>query len=50
MERLIAVAVTVHGTIIEEVEIICSITGFRRRLLVEHLGEGFYRSFELEPG
>ena len=50
MERLIDVEVTEHGTIIEELEIICSMTGFRRRLLVEHLGEGFYRSVELGPG
>jgi hypothetical protein len=50
MERLIDVEVTPYGTIVEELEIICSMTSFRWRLLVEHLGEGFYRSVELGPG
>jgi hypothetical protein len=50
MERLIDVEVTRHGTIIEEVEVVCRMTGFRLRLLVEHLGEGIYRSAELGPG
>ena len=50
LEKLVDVEVTRHGTIIEEVEIICCMTGFRRRLLVEHGDSGFYRSFELGPG
>lgn len=50
LERLIDVEVTRHGTIIEELEIVCCMTGFRLRLLVEHLGEGLYRSVELGPG
>ncbi len=50
MERLIGVRVTEHATVIEELEIVCCMTGFRRRLLVEHLGEGFYRCAELGPG
>jgi len=50
MERLLDIEVTMHGTIIEEIEIICCMTGFRRRFLIHHMGEGFYRSVELEAG
>jgi hypothetical protein len=50
MERLIDVEVTGHRTILEELEIVCHMTGFRRRLLVEHLGDGSYNSVELGPG
>ena len=49
VERLLDVEVTRYGTIIEEIEIICCMTGFGRRFLVEHIGEGFYRSAELTP-
>lgn len=50
LERLVDVEITEYGTLIEELEIVCCMTGFRMRLLVEHLGEGFYRSVELGPG
>ena len=50
MERLLEVEVTEHGTIIEEIELICTMTGFRRRFLLHHLGYGFFRSVELEAG
>ena len=50
MERLLDVEVTAYGTIIEEIELICTMTGFRRRFLVEHIGGGFYRSVELGAG
>jgi hypothetical protein len=50
MEKLLDVEVTRHGTIIEEIELICCMTGFRRRFLIHHIGEGFYRSVELEAG
>jgi hypothetical protein len=50
MERLLEVEVTEHGTIIEEIELICTMTGFRRRLLVHHIGEQFYQSVELFSG
>jgi hypothetical protein len=33
----------------EEIELTCTMTGFRRRFLVHHIGEGFFRSAELEP-
>jgi hypothetical protein len=33
----------------EELELICTMTGFRRRFLVHYLGEGFLRSVELGP-
>jgi hypothetical protein len=42
MENLVDAEVTRYGTIIEEIELICTMTGFRRRLLVEHSGDGFY--------
>jgi hypothetical protein len=48
MERLLDLQVTKYGTIIEEVELICCMTGFRRRFLIHHIGEGFFRSAELE--
>jgi hypothetical protein len=49
LERLLDIEVTRYGTIIEELEIACTMTGFRLRLLVEHLGEGYYRSVNLGP-
>ncbi len=50
LERLVDIEVTEYGTIIEEVELICTMTGFRRRFLVHHVGEGFSCSVELEAG
>jgi hypothetical protein len=50
MERLLDVEVTWRGTIIEELEIVYAMTGFRMRLLVEHFSDGSYRTLELEPG
>jgi hypothetical protein len=47
MERLVDVEVTRYGTIIEELELICTMTGFRRRVLVEYTLEGFWRSLEV---
>ena len=47
MERVINIEVTKYGTIIEEIELICCMTGFRRRLLVHHIGKGFFRSVDL---
>ena len=47
MERLIDIEVTRDGTIMEEAELICTMTGFRQRLLIHHIGEGFFRSVEL---
>ena len=48
VERLLEVEVTEQGTITEEIELICTMTGFRRRFLIHHIGEGFFRSVELE--
>ena len=48
MERLLEVEVTEQGTITEEIELICTMTGFSRRFLIHHIGEGFFRSVELE--
>jgi len=47
MERLLDIEVTEYGTIIEEIELICCMTGFKRRLLVEHLGAGNFGSMEV---
>jgi hypothetical protein len=48
VERLLDVEVTEYGTVTEEIELICCMTGHRRRFLVHHMGEGFSRSVELE--
>ena len=50
VERLVDMEVTEDGTVTEEIELICVMTGFRRRFLVHHIGEGFFRSVELEAG
>lgn len=47
VEILMDVEVTPYGTIIEEVQIFCTMTGFRRRVLVEHTIEGLCRSLEV---
>lgn len=47
MEILMDVEVSPYGTIVEEVEIWCTMTGFRRRVLVEHTIEGLRRSLEV---
>jgi hypothetical protein len=50
VEKLVDMEVTEDGTVTEEIELICTMTGFRRRFLVHHIGEGFFRSLELEAG
>jgi hypothetical protein len=49
MERLLEVEVGAYGTILEEIELICTMPGFRSRFLVHHIGEGFFRSVGLGP-
>jgi hypothetical protein len=50
LERLLDVeASEEYGTLTEEIELICTMTGFRRRFLIHHIGEGFFRSVELGP-
>jgi hypothetical protein len=49
LERLIDVEVSEYGAVTEEIELICTMTGFRRRFLVHHIREGFFRSVELGP-
>jgi hypothetical protein len=50
LERLLDIEVSEeYGTLTEEIELICPMTGFRRRSFVHHIGEGFFRSIELEP-
>ncbi len=50
MERLLDIEVGEYGTVTEEIELICTMTGFRRRVLIHHLGDGSFRSVELGPG
>jgi hypothetical protein len=50
LERLIDIEVTEYGTVTEEIELVCTMTGLRRRFLVHYLGEGFFRSLELGFG
>jgi hypothetical protein len=50
LERLADMEVNQDGTVTEEIELICTMTGFRRRYLVHHIGEGFFRSVELQAG
>ena len=47
MEILMDAEVTPSGTIVEEVMLICTMTGFRRRVVVEHTVEGLRRSLEV---
>jgi hypothetical protein len=48
MERLLEMEIGVDRTVTEEIELICTMTGFRRRFLTLYIGEGFFRSVELE--
>jgi hypothetical protein len=50
MERLVDLEITKYGTILEQLEIVYPMTGFRLRLLVEHLADGSYRTLNLDPG
>ena len=49
MERLLVIEITEYGTVTEEIELICTLTGFRRRFLIHHIGVGFFRSVALGP-
>ena len=44
---MVDMEVTENGSVTEEIELICCMTGFRRRFLIHHLGERFFRSVEL---
>jgi hypothetical protein len=48
MERLLEMEIGADGTVTEEIELVCTMTGFRRRFLTHYIGEGFFRSVELE--
>ena len=49
LEKLLDIEVGEHGTVTEEIELICTMTGFRRRFLFHHIGEGFLPSIDLGP-
>jgi hypothetical protein len=48
MEKLLDIELTPEGTVLEEIELICTMTGYRRRFLFHYVGEGFFYSAELE--
>jgi hypothetical protein len=50
LERLIDIEVSEYGAVTEEIELVCTLTGFRCRFLVHYIGEGIFRSMKLEPG
>ncbi len=50
MERLLDIEIGADGSVTEEIELICTMTGFRRRFLTYYMGEGFFRSVELSFG
>jgi hypothetical protein len=50
LERLLDIEATEYGTVTEEIELVCTMMGFRCRFLIHHIGEGFFRSLELELG
>jgi len=50
LERLIDIEVSEYGAVTEEIERVCTMTSFRCRFLIHHIGEGFFRSLKLEPG
>jgi hypothetical protein len=49
IERVLEIEVSQYGTIFEEIELICTMTGFRQRLLIHHIGERLYQSVALGP-
>jgi hypothetical protein len=49
MEKLLDIEITEYGMVTEEIELICTMTGFRSRFLIHHVGESFFRSVELGP-
>jgi hypothetical protein len=49
LERLLDIEVDERGGMTEEIELICTMTGFRLRFMIHHIGEGFFRSVELGP-
>ena len=50
MKRLLEMELSADGTLTEEIELVCTMTGFRRRFLTHYVGEGFFRSAELSFG
>ena len=44
IEILRELVVTEDGTTIEEYDLICTMTGFRTRYIIHHLGDGYFQS------
>jgi hypothetical protein len=42
LEKLLDIAVCENETVTEEIKLICTMTGFRRRFLIHHIGEGSF--------
>jgi len=50
LENVIDIRVTSYGTIVEEVEIFCRMTGCKRHLLMEYTVDGLYRTVRVSAG
>lgn len=44
IEILKELTVTEFGTVIEEIEVICTMTGYRELFIIHHLGDGYFQS------
>jgi hypothetical protein len=50
MKRLLEMELSADGTLAGEIELVCTMTGFRYSFLTHYMGEGFFRSVELSFG
>ena len=49
LKNALNIEVTRYAMTLEEFELICTTMGFKRRIRVEHIGDGISHSVELEP-
>ncbi len=49
LERVVGIRFARYGTILEELEVVCCMTGFRLRVLVEYTADGSCRLEDLGP-
>ncbi len=49
LERVVDIRFARYGTILEELEVVCCMTGFRLRVLVEYTADGSCRLEDLGP-
>jgi hypothetical protein len=48
LEKLLDIEIMEQGTVIDEVDFICTMTGFRSRLLVQYIAKELFQSVALE--